>query len=267
MTPPTPLERLAAELEALGRVVVAFSGGVDSALVARVAHDVLGPDRARAVTAVSPSLAASEREACARLAATWGLHWSEVTTSEMGDPRYRANASDRCYWCKSALMDVLEPLARPWGATVVLGVNLSDLTDHRPGQQAAAGRGARFPLVDAGFDKALVRATSAELGLPTADKPAAPCLASRVPYGTAVSVAVLGRVERAEAALRGLGFGDVRVRHHGARASVEVPLHDLPRLRASVERVEASVRAAGYRQVDIAPDGLRSGRLNAAIGS
>ena len=171
-----------------------------------MAHDLLGPERVLCVTAVSPSLAPEEEADCRALAAEWGLRWVAVPTAEMDDPAYVANGADRCAHCKTALMDVVEPLARSEGATVVLGVNLDDLGDHRPGQPAAAARGARFPLVDAGFTKASVREWSRRIGLRTWDKPAAACLASRVPYGTPVTVGTLRSVARAESALRRLGL-------------------------------------------------------------
>jgi uncharacterized protein len=263
------VDALRAHLRRLDRVVVAFSGGTDSAFLAWVAHDTLGPERAVAVTAVSPSLAGTEEADCAALAAEWGLAWRPVPTDELANAAYRANGGDRCYWCKDALMAALAPLTAPGGscagATVVLGVNLDDLGDHRPGQRAAAERGAAFPLVDAGFAKADVRAHSRRLGLRTWDKPAAACLASRIPYGTPVSVPVLGRVERAEAALRGLGFPAVRVRHYGDTARIEVPLADLAAVVETREAVVAGVRRAGYRYVTLDLEGLRSGNLNAAL--
>jgi uncharacterized protein len=260
--PEAQLSALETRLRELGRVVVAFSGGADSAFLARVAHDVLGADGAHAVTAVSPSLAPEERADCEALAREWGLRWTPVITDELADPEYSANDGERCYHCKATLMDAVAPLAAEVGATVVLGVNLDDLGDHRPGQRAAGERGAVFPLVEAGFTKADVRAASRRLGLRTWDKPAAPCLASRVPYGTAVSVALLGRVERAEAALHDLGLRELRVRHLGDTARIEVPVADLAAVVEQRAAVVEAVRAAGYRRVTLDLDGLRSGNLN-----
>jgi uncharacterized protein len=250
------------ELDGLGRVVVAFSGGADSAFLAAVAHRTLGRDRVHAVTAVSPSLATSEHDDCRALAGEWGLRWTPVATDEMARAAYRVNDTDRCYHCKAELMDVLGPIAAVDGARIALGVNVDDLGDHRPGQRAATAAGAAFPLVAAGFTKAEVRAASRRLGLRTWDKPAAACLASRVPYGTEVSVAVLSRVERAEAAVRALGFHQVRVRHYGDTARIEVELGDIERVLAARAEIVAGVRAAGYRYVTLDLEGFRSGNLN-----
>jgi len=260
------LRLLRRRLEELGRVTVAFSGGADSAFLAWVANDSLGPAAAHVVTAVSPSLADTERRDCAALAGEWGLRWTAVETDELDRPDYVANGGDRCFHCKSALLDALGPLADAEGATVVLGTNLDDLGDHRPGQQAAAARGAVFPLVDAGFTKDDVRRTSRSLGLRTWDKPAAACLASRLPYGTPVTVTTLDRVARAEAALRAIGFTQVRVRHYGDVARVEVDTVDLASVVEHREAVVEGVRRAGYRYVTLDLEGFRSGNLNGVLG-
>jgi uncharacterized protein len=254
------LAALRARLRELAPVVVAFSGGADSAFLAWVAADELGDD-ALAVTAVSPSLAPEERADCTTLAREWGLRWREVATDELADPAYVANDGDRCFHCKSALMDALDAFA----GTPVLGVNVDDLGDHRPGQRAAADRGARFPLVDAGFTKADVRATSHVLGLRTWDKPAAACLSSRIPYGTAVTLGTLAIVAAAESALKRLGFRDLRVRHYGDLARIELGAAEIDDAFTRRDEIVAAVHGAGYRYVTLDLEGLRSGNLNAAL--
>jgi len=259
------LDTLRRELRDLGRVVVAFSGGADSAFLAWTANNTLGPDRALCVTAVSPSLAPEERADCEALAADWGLRWTGVETDELANPDYSANDGSRCYHCKAELMAVLGPIATTAGAVVALGVNLDDLGDHRPGQEAAREGGAVFPLVEAGFTKADVRAESRRLGLRTWDKPAAACLASRVPYGTPVTLGVLESVARAESALRRLGFGQLRVRHYGDLARIELDGAELSRAVECRDAVVAAVRDAGYAYVTLDLEGFRTGNLNQAL--
>ncbi len=259
------IDELTGALRRLGRVVVAFSGGADSAFLAKVAHDTLGRSSVLCATALSPSLAGAEEADCRALAEEWGLRWFGVETTEMQDAAYVANGTDRCARCKTALMDALGPLAVAEDATVVLGVNVNDLGDHRPGQVAASSAGAVFPLVEAGFTKDDVRRWSRRLGLRTWDKPAAACLASRLPYGTPVTLGRLGAVESAESALRALGFSQLRVRHHGDVARLEVEARDLSEVLARREDVVAAVRAAGFRFVALDLEGFRSGSLNRAL--
>jgi uncharacterized protein len=261
------LERLRSVLLGLDRVLVAFSGGADSAFLAWMAGEVLGPERVLAATAVSPSLAPAELADCRSLAREWGLRWVAVETAELANPAYVANQADRCYHCKSELMAVVGPLATAEGAAVALGVNLDDLGDHRPGQRAAAERGAVFPLVEAGFTKAEVRAASRRFGLRTWDKPAAACLASRLPYGTPVTVGVLRSVAEAEANLKALGFGQLRVRHYGdlARLELDAASGDVERAVRQRAAVVDAVKAAGYRYVTVDLEGFRTGNLNDSL--
>ncbi|HVW33617.1 MAG TPA: ATP-dependent sacrificial sulfur transferase LarE [Acidimicrobiia bacterium] len=260
------LARLRADLCALGRVVVACSGGVDSCLLAVVAHQELG-EAALAVTAVSPAVPAEEVAQVEALAARFGFRWRAVRTAELDRPGYVANAGDRCYHCRSELFDVLGPVAAAEGpgVAVAVGTIVDDLSDHRPGQRAAAERGVRTPLADAGFTKADVRAGGRALGLEVRDKPAAACLASRIPYGSPVTLGTLDRVGRAEAAVRALGFTDVRVRHYGDLARLEVPLGDLGRVLDRRAEVVAALTGAGYLYATVDLEGLRSGNLNAAL--
>src|SRR4051794_33305237 len=260
------LALLRREVRELDRVVIAFSGGADSALLAYVVHQELGAG-ALAVTAVSPSLAPAELDDCRQLVDEWGLEWLPVETNELENAAYAVNDPDRCYHCKAELMDVLGPIAIERDATVVLGVNVDDLGDHRPGQRAAAERGAVFPLVQAGFTKDDVRSVSRQLGLRTWDKPAAACLASRVPYGTPVTLGVLESVAKAESALRKLGFRQLRVRHYGDLARLEMEIDEMAAAMERREDIVRVVQAAGYRYVTLDLEGFRSGNLNAALGS
>jgi uncharacterized protein len=259
------LDALRHRLRELDRLVIAFSGGVDSALLTFVAHHTLGAERVLAATAVSASLAPSELEAARTWAAGLGIRWTGVETDEASRPEYVANGADRCFHCKSALMDGLAPLAAAEDATIALGVNLDDLGDHRPGQRAAAEAGAVFPLVDTGFTKAHVRDAARLLGLEVWDKPAAACLASRLPYGTPVTLGTLSRVGAAEEALRALGFAQVRVRHYGDLARIEVDPADLDAALAARTAVVEAVKAAGYRYVTLDLEGFRSGNLNDSL--
>ena len=258
------LQTLRRRIADLDRLVIAFSGGVDSALLARVSHDVLG-ERSLAVTAVSESLAPSERDDCRRFADAWGMRWLEVGTDELARPDYVRNGTDRCYHCKSELMDRLQPVADAEGATIALGVNLDDLADHRPGQIAARERGAVFPLVDAAFTKPMVRETAKELGIEAWDKPAAACLASRIPYGTPVTLGTLSRVARAEESLKEMGFRQVRVRHYGELARIEVPVDELEVAVEQRKAVVEAVKEAGYGYVTLDLEGFRSGNLNEGV--
>jgi uncharacterized protein len=272
---PPPLERslalVRAQLEALGRVVVAYSGGVDSALVAALAVDRLG-ENALAITGVSPALAPHLREE-ARSQATWlGLRHQEVSTAELADPAYASNPEDRCYACKRELHGLLAPIAAAAGAAqVVDGVNLDDLGDHRPGLRAAREHGVLSPLAEAGIDKAGVRLLSRALGLPWWDKPAQPCLASRFPYGEAISAGRLRRVAAAEDWLRQRGFTNLRVRSQGETARIELPAacleNALQRLAGQALRAElvAAFLALGFQAVSLDLEGLVSGKLNRAL--
>jgi pyridinium-3,5-biscarboxylic acid mononucleotide sulfurtransferase len=249
------------------RLLVAYSGGVDSALVAAVAAQELG-DRAVAVTAVSASLPRTERAAARAFATAHGIAHVEVATDELDRPEYVANGGDRCYHCKSALFDALAPLAALSGARIALGTNTDDLGDHRPGQAAAVARGAIAPLLDAGFGKSDVRRVSAALGLATAEKPAAACLSSRVAYGDPVTAEVLRRIELAEEQVRGLGFPVCRVRAHGggAVARVEVPADDVPRAAGLRSELDRAVRGAGFEFCALDMQGFASGRMNVLLG-
>ena len=262
-----PLAELETAVATADCAIVAFSGGVDSSLVAAVAHGVLG-ERALAVTAVSPALAEGELDGARAVARAIGVAHETVRTDELARAGYRRNGRDRCYHCKTELYTALVDLAAARGVgTVFSGANADDLGDWRPGLKAAAEHGVRHPLVEAGFGKERVRALARELGIPSADKPASPCLASRVPYGTQVDPETLALIDRAERAVRALGYRELRVRHFGTTGRVELSAADLDRARSDAARaaIGRAVRAAGYDDAAIDPEPFRSGSLNRAI--
>lgn len=260
-------ERLFDTLRRLDSLLVAFSGGADSAYLAWAAHRALG-ERALAVTALSPSFSAHDREHAEAFVRRTGLRHAFLETHELANPLYVANNADRCYHCKAELFRHLSRLRADHGfAEVAYGVNADDLRDFRPGHQAAAENRVLTPLLDAGLSKAEIRELSRRAGLATWDRPASPCLASRIPYGTRVTPERLQQVERAEAVLRELGYREFRVRHFGAAATIEVGRDELPRALASglAAQVAERFRTIGFDAVVLDPLGYRPGSLNADL--
>lgn len=259
------IARLEERIRSHGPMVVACSGGVDSALLAVVAHRVLGANML-CVLGVSPSLAGSERSAAVAFFLKHGLPYVEMSTYEMDDSRYRANSPDRCFFCKHELFERMESLPEARAFPVLAyGANADDRFDHRPGARAADAHRVCAPLAEAGFTKAMVRAVARELGLAQWDKPASPCLASRVPYQSEVTPEKLRQIDEAEAALKRLGFDVCRVRHYGDVARVEVPVDAIERIKNIWSVVERDVRSAGFQSVEIDERGFKSGRMNESI--
>jgi len=246
-------------------VLVAYSGGVDSTLLLKLALEELGAERAVAVLASSPAYPEAEQAAARELARELGARLQEVQTSEVELDAYVRNNPDRCFHCKEELFDTLEPVQRDLGlAHLAYGATADDAADHRPGHGSAVRRGVRFPLLEAGLGKPDIRLAARALGLPNWNKPSFACLSSRIPHGTPVTVEALRRIERAEAAVKALGFSQVRVRHHGDVARIEVEPEEIAALAARREEVAAGIKAAGYTFVALDLDGYSTGSLNRA---
>jgi uncharacterized protein len=258
------LEKIFQELES---VVVAYSGGVDSTLALRIAYEILG-ERAIAVTAVSASLPQYERAEAEQIAEQIGARHILIESHETEDNRYLANAPNRCYFCKTEVYDLLLDLAQKEGIRYVVdGTNADDSYDHRPGRQAAREHGVRSPLQEASLTKADIRQLARRYGLPNWDKPAAACLSSRIPYGNLITLEALSQVEQAELALRKMGFRQLRVRHHGQVARIEVELENFQQVLAQREEVVAALKGLGFTYVTLDLAGFRSGSMNEAIKS
>ena len=260
---PASLDRARAIIRSLGSVLVAYSGGVDSTLLLKLALEELGPERAVAILANSPAYPADEQQAARRLAARLGARLEEVETHEVELEAYRRNNPDRCFHCKEELFETLEPVRQRLRlAHVAYGATADDAGDHRPGHGSAVRRGVCFPLLEAGMGKAEVRLAARSLGLPNWNKPSFACLSSRIPHGMEVTMEALGQIERAEGALRALGFRQVRVRHHGDVARLELEPEEMERAFLRRAEVSAAVRRAGYRFVALDLEGYETGKLN-----
>lgn len=262
-------QQLQAIFKEMDRTLIAYSGGVDSALIAKVAQDVLG-DRALAITAISPSLLPEELVEAEEQAESMGIAHEIVETQEMENPNYTSNPINRCYFCKSELHDTLKPLAIERGYPYVVdGVNADDLRDYRPGIQAAKERGVRSPLAEVGFSKLEVRQLSKQLGLAWWDKPAQPCLSSRFPYGEEITLTKLQRVGRAEIYLRKLGYRNLRVRSEGETARIELPPEKIQEfvINTDLSQVVKAFQDYGFSYVTLDLEGYRSGKLNQVLGA
>lgn len=269
MTVTEKLQQIQALFQEMEQALIAYSGGVDSTLVAKIAYDVLG-DRALAVTAVSPSLLPEDLEEARLQASEIGIQHQEIETQEMQNPNYTSNPINRCYFCKSELHDTLKPLAQKWGYSYIVdGVNADDLKDYRPGIQAAKERGVRSPLAEVGLTKLEVRELSKSLGLITWDKPAQPCLSSRFPYTEEITIAKLQRVGKAEVYLRKLGWKNLRVRSEVDTARIELPPEQIQEfvLKTNLPQLVKAFQSFGFVYVTLDLEGYRSGKLNQVLPS
>lgn len=258
-------QQLQANVAQYQSAIIAFSGGIDSSLVAYVAGQVLG-ERALAVTSASASLKRADLQLAKTLAAEWGIRHKVIVTDELANPAYRANPADRCFYCKSSLYTYLDQMTATEGVDIVLnGTNTDDLGDHRPGLVAADNYEVRSPLAECNFNKADIRALALALGLRNHDKPQAACLSSRFPYGTEITLDLLAQVEAAEEVLVELGFEQCRVRHHGDVARLEVPQQQLAEALAQADELQRRIAATGYHYVTLDLAGFKSGSLNKAL--
>lgn len=257
--------RLEEHVAGYGSAVIGLSAGVDSSVVAAAAAHALG-ERALAVTAITETITPEDLELAADLVSRLGIVHEHVSYSELAIPSYAENPTNRCYFCKDALYSRLAEVAARHGASTILdGTNADDASDYRPGRVAAGEQGVRSPLLELGIGKSDVRLLAAEYGLPNSDKPSAPCLSSRVPYGTTITLEILQQIGRAERALRALGFTELRVRHHGEVARLELPPADFPRALEFGAEIDRVVREAGYHYVALDLRGFRSGSLNETL--
>jgi uncharacterized protein len=259
------VEKVHQMLREMDKVIVAYSGGIDSTLVLKMAHDVLG-ENALGITAISASMPESEQEESVSIARQIGARLELINSDETDDTRYLANAPDRCFFCKSNVYDHMIEYAQEYGFDTILdGTNADDAGDHRPGRQAAREHGVRSPLLEAGITKEEIRELGRQYGLPNWDKPAAACLASRVPYGTMISIPMLSQIDHAEQALRDLGFRQLRVRHHDQIARIEVEAQDLPKVVEKRDQIVSRFKELGYLYVTLDLAGFRSGSMNEVL--